>query len=375
MAARRSGTALVCAVSRPTRRRRSVIAVMYLRVPRVLRDLVVQYRVLLAFSVLYIAIGGALLTAMHRPWPIALTTPWFTRMWVCGSTFWLIVHVLERHRGHRARLSADQFLGALLLATLAVPVQVTFQSLKQSLAKERGFPWDSALAQFDRVLHGGPAWHWLAFLFDRPALLKIIDVLYVMWFLVLVTMLVWLFWTHMRAFRQRAALSLLILWVGAGTFAAWVFASAGPCYNTANDPDAADLMARLDASHSALIARRAQHGVWGALQNDQWAPFGGVSAMPSLHVGLAVLVAIIVSQRSRRAGAVLWGYVLLIQIGSVILGWHYAIDGYAGALGAWGSWWLAGLLVRRSNGVATARPDSLKVVSNEHTQYALTDLR
>jgi hypothetical protein len=30
----------------------------------------------------------------------------------------------------------------------------------------------------------------------------------------------------------------------------------------------------------------------------------------------------------------------------VHLGWHYAIDGYAGILGAWLLWWLCGRLVR-----------------------------
>ncbi|MCZ6764391.1 MAG: PAP2 family protein, partial [Alphaproteobacteria bacterium] len=39
-------------------------------------------------------------------------------------------------------------------------------------------------------------------------------------------------------------------------------------------------------------------------------------------------------------------YAAAIMIGSVHLAWHYAIDGYLGALMAWGIWWLSGHLVR-----------------------------
>jgi hypothetical protein len=35
-----------------------------------------------------------------------------------------------------------------------------------------------------------------------------------------------------------------------------------------------------------------------------------------------------------------------MQVGAVILAWHYAIDGYAGALCAVAAWGLAGVVVR-----------------------------
>src|SRR4051794_27703825 len=99
-----------------------------------------EHRVLLLVALAYVAIGGFVQTAvLHRPWPVQITTWWFARIWMWGSTLWLMVHVVGRRRGIRARLSADQFLGALVLALLAVPIQTTFQSLKQSLGIVRGF--------------------------------------------------------------------------------------------------------------------------------------------------------------------------------------------------------------------------------------------
>ena len=309
-----------------------------------LRNTVSEHRALLFVALAYVAVGGSVQLALGRPWPIEWTTRWFVTIWVWGSTAWLIVHIVGRRLGTRPRLSADQIWGALLLASLAVPVQITFQSLKQSIAPVRGFPWDDRLAAMDRLLHGGAAWRLYSVVFRDATLLKVIDILYIVWFVALFVVVVWLCWTHWRALRKQALMALLLLWIGAGTVGAWAFASTGPCYRTGVDPDAAELIAKLDASRSALIARRNQRNVWAAEQAGQWRPFGGVAAMPSLHVGLSVLVAIIVLKRSRALGIALSGYAAVIQVGSVVLGWHYAVDGYAGALCAAGAWKLAGVI-------------------------------
>ena len=39
-------------------------------------------------------------------------------------------------------------------------------------------------------------------------------------------------------------------------------------------------------------------------------------------------------------------FAAIILVATVHLGWHYAIDGYAGILSAWLLWWACGRLVR-----------------------------
>jgi len=320
---------------------------------RVLEQTWNEHRVLLLMSLAFIAVGGFIQTrVLHRPWPIQLASGWFTAIWLWGSTIWLGVHVIGRSQRRRGPLSAEQFVGAIVVASLAVPFQITFQSLKQSLGRERGFPWDSDLAALDSAIHGGPAWHWYAFLLDRPVVLKSVDILYVAWFLAFAGVFVWLCWSQMRPLRQRALIAVLMLWIVGGTLGAWTFASSGPCYRAATDPDAAALLARLDASGSALIAAANQRRVWAGFQSDQWLPFGGISAMPSLHVGLSVLMAIIVWQRSRPIGLAFWMCAGIMQIGSVILGWHYGIDGYAGAGAAYVAWVVAGATQAQWGGIS-----------------------
>jgi membrane-associated phospholipid phosphatase len=67
--------------------------------------------------------------------------------------------------------------------------------------------------------------------------------------------------------------------------------------------------------------------------------------MPSLHVAIAfsyVLLGAAIDRRLALAGGV---FTALILIGSVHLGWHYAIDGYFSILMTWLIWRAVGWLL------------------------------
>ena len=81
-----------------------------------------------------------------------------------------------------------------------------------------------------------------------------------------------------------------------------------------------------------LFAIKNQHLLWDAKQQHHWIPFGGISAMPSVHVAMAVLFALTLGEAFPLLRATGWLYALCVQIGSVVLAWHYAIDGYVATL-------------------------------------------
>src|SRR5690606_16080164 len=54
----------------------------------------------------------------------------------------------------------------------------------------------------------------------------------------------------------------------------------------------------------------------------------GISAMPSMHLAIATLNALLFLRLSRVAGLVTLVYLATTLFGSVYLGWHYAVDGY-----------------------------------------------
>jgi membrane-associated phospholipid phosphatase len=77
--------------------------------------------------------------------------------------------------------------------------------------------------------------------------------------------------------------------------------------------------------------------------------------MPSLHVAIVTLCAISGWYLSRLVGALLTLFAIVIFIGSIHLGWHYALDGYASALMAGGIWYGVGKFLGRSQTAAVTR--------------------
>ncbi len=113
-----------------------------------------------------------------------------------------------------------------------------------------------------------------------------------------------------------------------------------------------------------LRATNEIYPIWAVSTQDiLWAShlagFGdveGVSAMPSMHVATTILFFLLAfAAGKRRLGWFLVGFSLAIFLGSVLLGWHYAVDGYLGALIAYACWKLAGRIVR---GGVNSRPSS-----------------
>lgn len=313
-----------------------------------------EHRILLVLASGYVAAGGLTLAVLGRPWPIELTTSWFLGAWLALSALWLAWEFLSGRRRLQAALHPGRVLGAALVALIVVPMQITFQALKQAIGPVVGFRADLQLERLDVLIHGRPAWQWLTAVIDRPALVGLLDLLYACWFGGVIVFVLWASWSRVRAVRQRALVACALLWIVAGTAGAWLAPSAGPCYYGEVTGDArpfGPLLTTLDSAGGShgLLARQTQQWLWAANRSGRWDPFGGVSAMPSMHVGMAVLFALVAWELSPLAGALLGVYAALIQLGSVVLAWHYAVDGYASAILAVLCWACAArLTVRRS---------------------------
>jgi hypothetical protein len=153
------------------------------------------------------------------------------------------------------------------------------------------------------------------------------------------------------ALRRQFLTASLLVWFVIGTVFAFLFSSAGPAYyaRVVSGPDPyAPLFDVLAAVNHArpLLASGGQHALWHAYVTGS-NEFGfGISAMPSVHVATAVLLACLGFALSRWAGLILGIGALLTFLSSVALGWHYAVDGYVAALLAVGLWFFAGRLER-----------------------------
>ncbi len=228
-------------------------------------------------------------------------------------------------------------IGSFILIYILMPFIVSiFESLKGAITLIRPFDWDVTFMHLDYLLHfNNHPWFLLSLILNYPAVLKLIDLFYVIWFLILYFITFWLAWSQRRKLRMQFFIcNILILFI-IGNILATVFSSAGPCYyskvtemsqNNPYEP----LMDKLHAidNSTPLIAIALQESLWNNYCWKEGRYCEHVSAMPSVHVAFAALFALTVSCVSLKLGLLFWGYWAIIQIGSIILGWHYAIDGY-----------------------------------------------
>jgi hypothetical protein len=209
-----------------------------------------------------------------------------------------------------------------------------FVELKSNIPVLNPFAWDTALMEFDRALHFGThPWQWLQPVLGYAPMTFLININYNAWFAVM-----WIVWVYFAfsettsEIRTRFFLTFFTAWIIGGGLMAVYFSSVGPCFygRLGLTPDPyADLMIYLRGVNGVLPvwAIPVQDMLWQGYV-DQSA-LDGISGMPSLHNGTALLFALAAFRVSRMAGWILGIHAFLIFIGSVHLGWHYAVDAYA----------------------------------------------
>lgn len=159
----------------------------------------------------------------------------------------------------------------------------------------------------------------------------------------------WVCFANNPKLQLRGLLCYVLSWSVLGGATAVGFSSVGPCFYEKfyGSPRFAPLMDRLEAisAHNELMAFRAMTYLTESLGKDYIG--GGISAMPSLHVAMALLSFLCVySYSNSRTLKVLSGlFGLAILIGSVHLGWHYAWDGIISIIGVSLFWWGSGRFV------------------------------
>jgi hypothetical protein len=334
-------------------------------VPDSLRGIYHEHRLFFIILIIYLLIGYIVLAIVGRNGFIHF----FDRFQIFA--FWSAIYlgfllmiqgylylarflakVIERRTGiARVRreslapfLSSRRVAGLMVIMVSLTFLMSTFSNLKQAIPLIHPFSWDELFMKMDYHLHGGVhPWALLHPILGIPAVTKMIDFLYVSWFGFFYFFLTGVGLSSRRRLRARYCISFILTWIIAGSILAVLLSSTGPCYygkvNVGTNPFM-PLMEYLRSVHEErfLFAIKFQDGLWLAHTTRENLVFGGVSAMPSVHVATAALFACAAWSIHRFLGYVFIIYAVLIQIGSVHLGWHYAIDGYIGTLIAVAIW-------------------------------------
>jgi hypothetical protein len=274
---------------------------------------------------------------------------------------WLALAEREDDPVQRVRKLLSRYLHPEFIAERLGPVLLTFaflgafSSLKILIPRLHPFSWDAAFSNMDRAIFGTDPWR-ITHAFLGPSATKVIDLVYMMW--------VPVFWVAVLFFsafakgemRRRFFLSFFSAWILLGLVTATIFSSAGPCF--------LEMLGHPDASRYAglfpLQNARGSMGVQNYLAegylHHQEGVGRGISAMPSMHLAVVALYVCAARHYGRLPLAFASFLYLLILVGSVHLGWHYAVDGIFGTLGVVVIW-------RLTRPASTAERQPLKVGS------------
>ena len=233
----------------------------------------------------------------------------------------------------RLRLSRRLTITILLPLLMMSTLMGAFGAAKSIIPHSNPFYLDDRLAAIDRMLFGGyQPWEWTHAVFGGVRATAALDLIYSAWVpLLFASLIIAGFATR----RQRAQfmLTFALAWVLLGMVGSWLLSSAGPCYsaliNARSQAEFAPLMMRL-AQIDAIQELGAivwQKELWQAQVERRFGIGVGISAMPSMHNAMTALYVAALWRTglvSRYASLL---FALVIFIGSIHLGWHYAVDG------------------------------------------------
>jgi membrane protein YdbS with pleckstrin-like domain len=313
-----------------------------------------------------------------NPFPLYIFLCYFTLTAVMFMVPLLISPTLEgslfgawwvRFRG--VFFTRDRMTRLIFVAFLYHIMGASFYGIKASIPYIHFFSWDQTLDQWDIQLHFGKRpWEWMQ-PYTNPLITFIIDCGYFVWLMLSYGIFFWMAASERWKLRKQFLLSFTLAWILLGNLGAVIFSSVGPCFYGPIFPDQPDpyeeqmvYLKDVDENHLPLSSLYNQNLLLTAYQEQQITLTSGISAFPSLHVAISVLLALTLWKVKRWLGICLALFALLIQIGSFHLAWHYAVDGYASAVAIVLIWYAAGAWYRYRDGEQEEKVDQ-KVLTEE----------
>ncbi len=249
-----------------------------------------------------------------------------------------------------------EFLAPNIAAGLALYLAMAvfmgaFTTLKTVLPCLNGFWADPWLARIDCAVHfGQQPWRWIQPLLGFPPVTRLIEFAYGPVWMACMT-LVPLYFCMGRLqpeHRRRFLIGFMLTWVVNGIVLAGIFMSGGPAFYgriTHDNEPFGDLVRYLSFdADTALSAAWTQHELWQAYRVASSGVGAGISAFPSLHVSMILLCCLGMWKIGRPVAYALVAVAAVIVVGSVHLGWHYAIGNYVVFVLMGAIWWASGRL-------------------------------
>lgn len=306
-------------------------------------DYLPNLRFYLYITIVYVAFAIVYLLARHRP----------------PSPSRFLIRSDPAHRLWRAVVNG---LPLLIAVSIFMP---SFSFVKSSIPLFNDYSWDATFIWLDRAIHGTDPWRLLQPLLGYPSVTSALAITYHLWFLLIYLGTVF-FAISVKDHRlcARYFLSYLMLWTVGGMAMAVGLASVGPCFvePLLGNPYYAEQTRYLSQAGEQYFVPvlEIQRELIAWYRAGDYGFGRGISAMPSMHVGLAFLFFLAVRRLSQWAGWFFGLFCFVIVISSIHLGYHYAVDGYASLALVAAIWWLSGKLVAKFHAPELEPPSQQK---------------
>lgn len=242
----------------------------------------------------------------------------------------------------------ERWRGFIIVVAFFFVGLTAFSTYKTTIPSIVPFYADPWLADLDEALLGSAAWEiahsinsdiWAFIVFKSYEV-----VWFAQWFGTVLFVALWS--NKIARIRYLWAVALTICTIG--TVLAGALASVGPIYYDyfVGGHRFHGLQSALDDLPYSDSVRRYANYLLALYLDDQADLGGGISAMPSLHVGLVALNALFLSSLNRWLGVIGWAFAALIFYGSVYTGWHYAVDGCVSLMVVSMIWRITGHMVK-----------------------------
>lgn len=240
-------------------------------------------------------------------------------------------------------------LPIILALCIYMPI---FSAMKSSISLFADYSWDVAFTRWDQLLHVGDAWRLIHPILGFPIATFIVNVFYNLWIVVIYAATLF-FGLRMQApiLRQRFLLSYFLCWSLLGVAGAIGLASVGPAFAAPllGQDHFEPLMLYLDEAnrHYRILSVEVQAKLVTEFREGFRGLGAGITAMPSMHVSMVFLFFLAFRHISLLAAWISGAFFIIILMGSVHLGYHYAIDGYVSIIATGVIWLLSRTLYGR----------------------------
>lgn len=254
-------------------------------------------------------------------------------------------------------------LANISLIILCIPTFFfSFTSFKTSIPYYKDFYLDKFFARMDYFIHfNNDPWIILNNFLHNPTITELIGFVYHhIWGVFLLFSIIITNIKHDYRLRKQYLLSFILTWILLGSVMAFLLSSAGPCFfgNIYQDTNPYAKMMLYLQSITELNVNFIREALWNVHLSDEIIYYTGISAMPSIHVASSTLFALLGFNLNRYLGMFLFIFLIFIQIGSIHLGWHYAIDGYVSIIMTIIIWKITKFIIGKTNNTKKNPPVS-----------------